>query len=69
MKGRTGIFECLVVDETIRKLIMARASAEEIRGRARAMGMQTLYEHGEDKIQEGITTREEVERVIHQDEL
>ncbi len=69
LKGRTGIFECLVVEEDIRKLILAHASAEEVQELARSRGMRTLYEDGLAKVQAGITTQEELERVIHSDEL
>ncbi len=69
LKGRTGIFECLVMHDEIRKLILSRATAEEIREKARTLGMRTLHEEAESKVQAGLTTREEVMRVIHRDEL
>ncbi len=69
LKGRIGIFELLVVDDLIRELILKRASAEEIRQCARNQGMVTLYEDGVSKVQAGLTTEEEVRRVIHQDDF
>ena len=69
LKGRTGIFECLVADEEIRSMTLKRASVEEIRQYARSRGMTTLYEDGMKKVQAGSTTQDEVERVIHSDEL
>ena len=69
LKGRSGVFECLVIDDGIRKLILSRASAEEIREKARSQGMRTLYEDGEAKVQASLTNREEVMRVVHSDEL
>ncbi len=69
LKGRTGIFEILVVDEEIQKLIEAHAPADQIRALAKKHGMRTLYEEGQAKIQLGITTQEELERVIRSDEL
>ncbi len=69
LKGRTGIFEALVVDDEIRAMTLRQASVEEIRQYARSRGMTTLFEDGMDKVRAGITTREEVERVIHEDEL
>ena len=69
LKGRTGIFEGIVVDNEIRALTLKQASVEEIRQYARSRGMITLFEDGMRKVQEGLTTREELERVIHHDEL
>lgn len=69
LKGRTGIFEFLLVEESIRELILKQASVEEIRQCAQSRGMVTLYEDGMSKVQSGITTQEELDRVIHQDEL
>ncbi len=69
LKGRTGIFEFLLVDDEIRENILRRGSAAEIRESARSRGMRTLYEDGLTKVQQEITTREELDRVIHSDEL
>ena len=62
-KGRTGIFEMLVVDDTIRAQIHSGASEAEIRETAQARGMQLMREDGERLVREGITTAEEVMRV------
>jgi type II secretory ATPase GspE/PulE/Tfp pilus assembly ATPase PilB-like protein len=69
LKGRIGIFEFLLVEEAIRELILKQSSAEEIRQCAQTRGMVTLYEDGMNKVKSGITTKEELDRVIHQDEL
>ena len=61
--GRIGIFEALVVSEKIKELIMAREDASNIRSRAISEGMQTLQEDGLVKVQQGLTTIEEVLRV------
>ncbi len=66
--GRQGIFEILPVTEAIRRLILARASAPEIKARARQDGMRTLREDGMLKVEAGVTTIEEVMRVAIQDE-
>lgn len=66
-KGRTGIFEFLVLDEDIRALILSRASAGEIAKLARSKGMRTLREDGMEKVRQGLTTREEVMRVTEMD--
>jgi general secretion pathway protein E len=62
-RGRTGIFELMTVDSQIRQLILDKASADVIRNRAVANGMQVLKECGLDKVRQGITTIEEVLRV------
>jgi type IV pilus assembly protein PilB len=65
-KGRTVIGETLVVDEKLRVLITARTLFQEITRHARAAGLTTMYEDGMDKAQRGITTKEEVLRVLHE---
>jgi type IV pilus assembly protein PilB len=61
--GRIGLFEVLPVDGAIRRLILDRASADEIRAQALAAGMTTLREDGRLKVLAGSSTIEEVERV------
>jgi type IV pilus assembly protein PilB len=58
-RGRICIAEVLVVDENIRELIGQRASFQKIREAARGAGMQTLYESGLKKVEEGVTSLEE----------
>jgi type IV pilus assembly protein PilB len=65
-KGRTGIFELMPTNEEIKKLITGKAAANEIRKTAVKDGMQTLYEDGEEKIKQGLTSREEVMRVTEE---
>ena len=67
-RGRTGIYELLLVDSTIRPLVMERAPAATIRSAACQQGMRTLREDGWAKVLQGITTVEEVLRVTRQDE-
>jgi type IV pilus assembly protein PilB len=62
-KGRVGIFEILVMNREIRSLISARGSEEEITKKARENGMSSLFEDGVQKVNQGITTIEELERV------
>lgn len=62
-KGRTAIYEILPVADDIRDLIIRKASAGEIREKARQLGLKTLFEAGRDKIKAGVTTPEEVLRV------
>lgn len=59
-KGRTGIFEVLTVSNVIEELIIARASAADIRAEALAQGMQTLRLAGLRKVAAGETSLAEV---------
>jgi type IV pilus assembly protein PilB len=63
-KGRTGIFELMVMSEAIRDLILKGASAAQIRDQAVAEGMKTLAEDGILKVLEGVTTVDELLRVV-----
>ncbi len=65
--GRCAIIEVLPVTETIRRLIVKRASANVIKSQAIAEGMKTLRMVGVDKAREGITTLEEVLSVTAED--
>ncbi len=67
-RGRSGIYELLVVDETVRELVMSGANAVTIREAARRRGMVTLREDGVAKLAQGLTSAEEVLRVT-QDEI
>ena len=62
--GRIGIFEVLVMNETIKELIIKKASADEIEKQARKEGMRTMVEDGFLKAAQGLTSIEEVLRVI-----
>jgi general secretion pathway protein E len=62
-KGRSGIFEFLLVDDTMRGLMIQTSDAATIRRAAIQSGMRTLREDGVRKILKGITTVEEVLRV------
>jgi general secretion pathway protein E len=64
--GRTGIFELLIVDDTIRRLILKNADSNVIRESARKNGMKTLLEDGIEKIKMGVTTYNEVLRVTQE---
>lgn len=62
--GRTGIYEVLAVDATIRKLILQKETADTIEQEAIKNGMTTLVQDGLNKVIAGITTIEEFLRVI-----
>ncbi len=62
-RGRVGIFEVLTMNEEIRALVLARASADEIAAVAMSGGMKRLREDGLDKVKLGVTSPAEVLRV------
>ncbi|MGH8101912.1 MAG: GspE/PulE family protein [Chthoniobacterales bacterium] len=66
--GRVAIIEALTVTETIRRLVIKRASAAVIKNQAMSEGMKTLRMVGIEKALEGITTLEEVWRVTAEDQ-
>jgi type IV pilus assembly protein PilB len=63
-KGRTGIYEVMTMTDALRRLILDRASHDELRAKAREGGMRTLREDGLDKVRKGITSIPEVLRVV-----
>ena len=63
-KGRLGIYEVLAVNEAIKEMIVAKASTREINDQAMADGMRTMVEDGFVKAAQGLTSIEEVLRVI-----
>jgi type II secretion system protein E len=67
-KGRSGIYEILVMSEALRPLIIERASSSAIKQAAIARGMKTLRDDGWTKVRQGLTTVEEVARVTQEDE-
>jgi general secretion pathway protein E len=66
-KSRCGIYELLVIDDSIRELILKKVTAQDICDQARKNGMRTLREDGWDKVVQGITTVEEILRVTIND--
>jgi type II secretion system protein E len=68
-KGRTGIFEILPVNDDVRPLIIAHASASDIKSKALKHGMSTLREDGWDKVLAGVTTIDEILRVTEDSDM
>jgi general secretion pathway protein E len=62
-RGRTGIFEVVVVDDDMRELVKAKASAREYRALLRRRGVASLRRVGMQKVKDGLTTVDEVLRV------
>jgi len=63
-RGRVGLFEFLVLDQTIKKLILNKVADFEIQKKAQEQGMITLAQDAILKAVEGITTIEETERIV-----
>ena len=68
-QGRTGLYEILEMTPRLRELVVASAAEQDIRSTALASKMTSLGEDGLNKVKEGITTIEELLRVIevHED--
>ena len=62
-RGRTGLFELLLVTDEIKQTLLKSPNAGALREIAQAQGMTTLRQDGWQKVQAGITTVEEVLRV------
>ncbi|MBI3083775.1 MAG: Flp pilus assembly complex ATPase component TadA [Candidatus Omnitrophica bacterium] len=67
-RGRTAIHEVLPVTTPIQEMILKKASAAQIKEKAKPLGFRTLFAAGLEKVQLGITTPEEVLRVTDPDE-
>ncbi|HEX9798742.1 MAG TPA: ATPase, T2SS/T4P/T4SS family [Thermoanaerobaculia bacterium] len=62
-RGRSGVFEILPIDDTIKALVVEQKDAPEIKREAVRLGMKTLRQSALRKLAEGVTTFEEVVRV------
>jgi len=67
-RGRIGIFEIFLLDETVQALVYEGVSAGVIREHARKVGMRTLREDGLRKAAAGMTSLAEIVRVTAADE-
>ena len=63
-KGRVGIYELLQFDEQIRGSVRSQFKDEEIRNLARSGGMKLMQEDALEKVRQGVTTLDEVLRVV-----
>jgi type IV pilus assembly protein PilB len=63
-KGRVGVYEILRMNETLSAAVAKRATTEELRRLALESGMKTLLGYGLDLVRQGLTTLEEVERML-----
>jgi type IV pilus assembly protein PilB len=63
-KGRVGLYEVLAVTETIKEMIVKRMTSDQIQDQAKKEGMRTMIEDGFLKAAQGLTSIEEILRVI-----
>jgi type IV pilus assembly protein PilB len=63
-KGRLGIFQLLIMSETIERLAVERASHDQIERAAIQEGMRTMWDDGLSKVIAGVTSLEELARVV-----
>jgi general secretion pathway protein E len=65
-RGRTGIYEILIISEPIRQQIMKKADSATIAQKALEEGMKTLRDDGSGKVIAGLTTLDELIRVTQE---
>ena len=69
MKGRTAVYEVMPMSEALRDMVLKRAGGSQLRGQAIAEGMMTMREAGIRKALAGMTTLEEVTRVLFSEDF
>ncbi len=62
--GRTGVYELLVINETVKHVMVENPTLEAITKAAKESGFMTLIQDGVEKVKKGITTPEEILRVM-----
>jgi type IV pilus assembly protein PilB len=65
-KGRTGIYELMVINEELRRLTARKASADDITQAAAQFGMKSLRDDGMEKVEKKLTSKEEIMRVTQE---
>lgn len=63
-RGRMGIHEVLTMSETLERMTVENASTDELKAQAVAEGMRTLRDDGFEKVRMGLTSIEEIMRVV-----
>jgi type IV pilus assembly protein PilB len=63
-KGRIGVYQLMIMSETLSRLASQHASREEIERAAMETGMKTLWDDGLQKVTSGLTSLEELARVL-----
>ena len=62
--GRIAIFEMMPISNTLQSMILAQATSIELFNQAKIEGMKTLYEDALNKVNAGITSLDEINRVV-----
>jgi type IV pilus assembly protein PilB len=68
-KGRVGVYELLVINDAIRSILRGAYKPDLVKAAAQASGMRRMQDDALEKIQAGVTTLEEVLRVVPMDAL
>ena len=68
LKGRKGLYEAFLVDSEMEKFILTNPPVSAVRELAIKKGMISMYQSGLIDVAEGITTFDEVSRVVEADE-
>ena len=63
-RGRVGVFQLLRMNEAMSELAIRKASRDEIEREAMTLGLRTLWDDGMKKVTDGLTSVEELTRVI-----
>jgi type II secretory ATPase GspE/PulE/Tfp pilus assembly ATPase PilB-like protein len=63
-RGRIAIFQMLVMTDEVRRLTAKESSGQEIEAAAAAAGMRSLWDDGLDKLKNGMTTVDELRRIL-----
>jgi general secretion pathway protein E len=63
-RGRVGIFQFLTMTDEVSRLAAREATAQEIEVAAKADGMRSLWDDGIDKVVAGLTTVDELRRIL-----
>jgi type II secretory ATPase GspE/PulE/Tfp pilus assembly ATPase PilB-like protein len=63
-RGRIGVFELLVMNDRLRGIVVGGASLDQLRTTAQEQGMRLLWQDGVQKVLQGVTTVEELLRVV-----
>jgi type IV pilus assembly protein PilB len=62
-KGRLGLYELVILNDLMRRMIVKGSTAQDLAAEGRNTGFKTMFEDGLDKVEQGLTTLEEVMRV------
>jgi len=63
-RGRIGLYEILIPDEELRHLITSNSSIRDITQMAKSKGMKTLLDDAREKVAHGVTSMDEILRVL-----